>query len=351
MLLSILASMSLAAAPMVRVSVDGNGYFQFAEDGHALYTSSAPLIVDNGWLSYPNGAPLLPTLRVPDGTIHVEIRQDGEVFAATQSFKARVGRITLATFAPNADLRPYGSFLVSSALPSYTEPGDGAGTIHVLGANDPTPAPVAPPAVVATSETVKTDPAISPDDDFVQDWLDRKPEELPMRENAMPSGAAHITISSESDVNDDVYSLGDIAVIDADDTLRTALQSARIGDMPKPGAKSGVRRDAIMRELQSQGFDTSDFQIDIPRHAFVTRRGQKASRDAIMDAALGAASKIYANGDLKASLHIDSDYVPDGTVDYEVESCTPTRKGAVVIVVTKVDGARYNSHVVRISGN
>src|SRR5689334_17161112 len=97
MLITLLATLSIAPAPMVRLSVEGNGYLQFAQDGHALYTSSAPLIAVDGWLSYPNGAPLLPTLRVPKETVRVDVETDGDVYAATPYFRAHVGRITLAT--------------------------------------------------------------------------------------------------------------------------------------------------------------------------------------------------------------------------------------------------------------
>ena len=345
MLLSLLATLSIAAAPMVRVSVEGNGFLQFAQDGHALYTSSAPLIVADGWLSYPNGAPLLPTLRVPDGTQRVDIDEDGNVFAVTSGFRGRVGRISLATFSSDADLRPYGSFLVSSAQPRYEAPGKGdAGTIHVL-----TPTEATPPNTTEGTEPLE-DISVSRDDDFVQEWINRRPDFLkPV--GTVRSGEAHIVFSSESDINADRYTLGDLAVVDADSGLRDALISAHIGDTPKAGDKVGIRRDAILRELQSQGFDTSDFKIDIPRRAFVTRRGQRASSDQITAIALAAAKRVCANGDLKASLRMDTAYAPDGPLAYEVESCTPTKSGAIVIVVTKVDGQRYNSHVVRISAS
>jgi hypothetical protein len=345
MLVTLLATLSIATAPMVRVSVEGNGYLQFAQDGHALYTSSAPLITVDGWLSNPNGAPLLPTLRVPEGTKRVDIDEDGNVFAVTNHFRGRVGRISLATFSPGADLRPYGSFLVSSATPKYKEPGDGdAGTIHVLNSSEPTP--ITPTPAPAPSEEV----VVSRDDEFVQGWLNRRPEE-PSPITTVRSGTAHIVVSSQSDINADQYALGDLAVIDADPALRQALISARIGDTPKPGKKIGVRRETILRQLQSQGFDTSDFQIEIPRRAYLARHGQQASGDTIRDMAVKAAEQVCGERDYKASLHMESDYAPEGAIGYEVESCTPTPKGAIVIVVTKIDGERYNSHVVRISTN
>lgn len=344
MLLTLLATLSIAA-PMVRVSVEGNGYFQFAHEGHALYTSSAPLIVVDGWLSYPNGAPLLPTLRVPQDTTRVDVDADGNVFAVTRNYRGRVGQISLATFSPGADLRQYGSFLVSSATPTYRTPGNGdTGTIHTLNPGE-TAQPTPVPAPVTTSTV---DPAINRNDEFVQEWVNRRPEHL-MSQVTVHSGPASITVSLQSDITDDIYSLSDIAVIDADEELREALMSVRIGDTPKPGKKLNVRKDTILRQLEAQGFDTKDIKIEIPRRAFLKRQGQKASSEAITAAALKAAAEILGDRDLKASIHMDTDYAPNGTLAYEVESCTPTPKGAVVIVVTKVDGERYNSHVVRVS--
>src|SRR5579885_2120457 len=93
MLITILATLSIVKSPLVTVSVQGNGFLQFAQNGHALYTSSAPLIVVDGWLSYPNGAPLLPTLRVPSDATRLDIDADGNVLATTPHIHARVGRI------------------------------------------------------------------------------------------------------------------------------------------------------------------------------------------------------------------------------------------------------------------
>jgi len=343
MLVTLLATLSIAIpSPMVRLSVEGNGYLQFAEDGHALYTSSAPLVVMNGWLSNPNGAPLLPTLRVPDGTVKVDVDQDGDVFAATRHYRGLVGRISLATFRQGADLRQSGSFLISSERPTYEQPGSGdAGTLRILTPGESAPETIAP--------AVQPDVAVSVTDDFVQSWLNRRPNEIGDAPHDVPSGFAHIVVASESDIDTDNVSLGDIAVIDAGDQLRQALSTARIGDTPKAGKKEDVKVETIERHLESLGFDTSKFQIDIPRHAFLTRHGQRLSEDAITNAAIEAAEKVCGERDLKASVHIDSDYAPLGELSYEVESCTSTPRGAVVIVVTKVDGERYKSHVVRVS--
>src|SRR5438477_12067563 len=125
MLWTLALTLSLAAAPTVNVSVEGNGYLQFAQEGHALYTSSAPLTVVDGWLSNPSGAPLIPTLRVPEGTIRVDVDAQGNVFAATKYFRARVGQISLAVFDSSNDLRPLGTFLVASSVPKLEAPGAG----------------------------------------------------------------------------------------------------------------------------------------------------------------------------------------------------------------------------------
>jgi hypothetical protein len=345
MLLTLLATLSLAPATLVRLSVEGNGYLQFAQDGHALYTSSAPLTIVDGWLSYPSGAPLLPTLRVPKDTIRVDVDEDGNVFAATRRFRARVGRISLATFAPGTDLRRHGSFLVSSSLPKYKGPGDdNAGTIRVLDPDEESPATPVP------SPTTKfLDPTVHRNDEFIQGWLNRKPDEVFVRTSTVYSGSAEITVSSRADVDTDQFTLGDIAVIDAEPELRAALMTAHVGNTPKPGKKLSIRRESILRRLESQGFDVDDLKIDIPRRAHLVRRGQKSSADAIKEAALQAASTIYNDQELKASMRMDSDFAPIGAINYEVESCVATSKGAVVIVVTKVDGERYKSHVVRVS--
>jgi len=349
MLITIFATLSLVTKPSVNVSVEGNGFFQFAERGRALYTSSAPLVVVNGWLSNPNGAPLLPTLRVPDGTSRIEVEEDGDVYATTPNFRARVGRISLATFRPGDDLRRLGKCFISSSMPIYKEPGEGnVGTIKVVDKidNDPMrdPDPVPMPLAPAPTFGVPTR-----DDSFVREWIERVPSEPALPYTKTISGEAHISIATQTDCLSDRFTLGDIAVIDASSDLRSALMNAQIGDTPKPGKKMQVKKDAVLRELTKQGFDTEQISIDLPDRATVTRRGQEISADSIKDAAIQAASQLLGTDHLKANVHFDYKFAPLGDLTYTVESCVKSRRGATAIVVTNVNGQRYNSHVVRIS--
>ena len=351
MLWTIALSLSLVTAPTVNVSVEGNGYLQFAQEGHALYTSSAPLTVVDGWLSNPNGAPLLPTLRVPEGTIRVDVDAKGNVFAATKYFRARVGQISLAVFDGANDLRPMGSFLVASTRPKLETPGIGdAGTIHVLKSGEAAPVTVAP-ALRAPVVAVASIP--NANDAFVYNWVhqpDLVRDRQPTAAKPMPKGRADIRITVLSDTPHDRFTLGDVALIDAPAELKEALWNAQLEETPAIGKKLTLSRREIINDLDRLGFDTSDFSVQVPRRACVRRSAQQVSQDEISQVALEAAGDVLGQDmPMKAKVHMNGDAVPLGEMTLVAESCTPTNDGASVIVVTKINGERYDSHVVKVS--
>ncbi|MEA2553370.1 MAG: hypothetical protein QOJ65_1546 [Fimbriimonadaceae bacterium] len=327
--------------PAVRVSIEGNGYLQFVKDGRALYASSASLTVTDGWISNSEGATLLPTLRVPNGTTAIEVDPKGYVFASTSSYRAQVGRIYLAVFRAYDDLRPVGPYLVSSALPGFHAAGEpGVGEFRILKSDEAipaTPQPVVGPSPVST---------------FVNDWVNRP--EVARTEAALtrsvPTGNATVTIVEAAETTADRYTLGEIASVEADSELRQALIATEIGNTPGLGRKRKLRKDDILKALKSAGFDTSSITIEAPKQANIQRRAQQVSEDGITAAALEAAGQIYGpDTAMKARVKVRDAQLPVGDVAFEAESCIPTKSGASVIVVTKVNGERFNSHIVRIS--
>ena len=348
-MLPILAlTVSLNMAPSVRVSVEGNGFLQFVQDGHALYASSAPLTVVDGWIANADGAPMLPILRVPSGTVKVDVDREGNVFAATRSFKGKVGQISLAVFGPNSDLRPYGSFLVSSQRPQQQLPGDGsAGLIHVL-----TPAEALPET--PKPEPMAARPLPSPNDAFVRNWVNFPAEIFkPSDARVAPVvGPATITVNIDSDAPSDHYTLADIAQISADDSILKSLEGTRIGDTPVLGKQGKVTKERVVEALANAGFDTDLIKIEMPGRAFIRKSSQAVLPDTICGVAEEAAKKIYgqdaqAQGRLRGQISV----VPAGNVELHVESCIQTSYGASVIVVSELNGARLFSYSVRVSVN
>lgn len=350
MLWTVALTLSLVTAPTVNVSVEGNGYLEFAKGGHALYTSSAPLTVVDGWLSNPDGAPLLPTLRVPEGTLRVDVDAQGNVFAATKYFRAKVGQMSLAVFDGNNDLRPMGSFLVASTRPKLESPGVGdAGTIHVLKSGERAPvvaAPAAPAPLVTTAAMPNANDA------FVYNWVhqpDLVRDQL-VAPKPMPTGHAEIRITGFSDTPHERFTLGDVALIDAPADLKDALWNAQLEETPAVGKKLMLNRREILSDLNRLGFDTDDFNIQLPRRAYVQRSAQQVSSDQISQVAIQAVADFLGQDvPMKAKVHMDGDAVPLGEMSLVAESCTPTSGGASVIVVTKINGERYDSHLVKVS--
>lgn len=348
MLTTFAVTLSLAIAPMVRVSVEGEGFLRFAQDGHALYATSAPLTIVNGWLSNSNGAPLVPTLRIPQGTRRVDVNADGEVFAATANFRAKVGRISLAVFRGDSGLMPFGSFLVSSSTPELIPAGNnGAGSITVLQPGDAMPAtPVISPPPTIRSVVAASDP-------FVRQWI-TNPAPLVRHSDisleAPRSGPATITILDVSETPNDTFCLGDVAVVDADPELRAALSQVLLGDTPGFKRSARIRKDQILAQIIRAGFDPEQFRLHVSRRAMIRRTCQQVQMGSIEDTAIAAAERIYGVGvPMRTSFRKDGTIAPIGEVSLEVESCLPTRSGASVIVVTKVNGERFNSKVVKVS--
>lgn len=343
MLTTIALSLTMAFRPSVGIKVEGDGYLQFVEDGHAVYASSARLTVVDGWLSTPSGAPMLPTLRMPSDTTGVDVDGEGNVYAATRSFRAKVGRISLAVFNRGDDLRPYGSYVISSAKPRMVEPE--AGSIAVVGATEPLPVTAAPAVTPAISALV---PATDP---FVRRWMSGNaplPPELPTF--APRSGSALISVAALSESTNDRYTLGDVAVIDAPDVLRRTLWSIPIGDTPALGRSRKLRKDRILSAVKQAGFDTQGFRIDLPDGATIQRRAQTVTKDEITEVALKAAAKLLGpNAAMSAKPRLPDPVAPMGHIEYVAESCVPTKNGASVIVVTKVNGERFTSHVVKVT--
>lgn len=347
MLTTVVLSLSLVISPTVRVKVEGDGYLQFVKDGHAVYASSAPLTVVNGWLSTPDGSPMLPTVRVPNGARSVDVDPEGNVYVALNTFKAKVGRISLALFDSNDYLQKYGSFIISPDKPRLTEPGEDAGLIKVLRPGES----LAPTVAPATANPLVL-PTVSSADPIVRRWVD-SPEtlrEAPTLPTFAPrSGSASITVSNKSETLNDRYTLGEIAVIDADLSLRQALWSVEIGDTPAYGRTLKLKKSQILSSLKKIGFDTKDFEIELARGATLTRRAQPVERDAIAETAIEAAAKLLGDSNLTAKARLSEDVAPVGEIEYVAETCIRTNRGATVIVVTKVDGERFSSHVVKVS--
>src|SRR5690349_21408730 len=110
MLTTLVVALTLTAPPTLKVTVDGEGYLRFVNQGRVVYASTATLGVVGGQLSHANGSPLLPAVRIPGTTSSLEISLEGEVLATTTTGKSTVGRLVLAVFKDGKGLTPQGAF-------------------------------------------------------------------------------------------------------------------------------------------------------------------------------------------------------------------------------------------------
>lgn len=110
----------LMNVPRVNVQAPENSYLQFSTKDTTFYATQAKLGVMNsrgGALTNDKGDPLQPEIKVPNGTMQVEIAPDGTVTALVNGQRQVAGQLQLATFpAGSAPVEREGK-LVSDAKP------------------------------------------------------------------------------------------------------------------------------------------------------------------------------------------------------------------------------------------
>lgn len=337
MLSTIALSLTLAtgAIPTLRVRVDGPGYLSFAHQGRLAYVASANLTAMDGLLSHENGATMIPTIRVPRDAIKIEIDESGVVFATMPTFRARAGRLTLSVFRTGSELRPFGEMIVSPDSPRIADPGEaGAGSIRM---DD---------GIVLASPKA---PEIPEGDWFTPLTSPRTFEPLDTTPPTIHIGTAKLEVRESVESDNDRVTLGELADIQADETIADVLDRLEIADTPVIGKSRTVDRRQIERALSEAGFEKGRISIAIRRRVTLKRRSQRLSPNDFSEVALQAARKMFdERAPLKARVKDEAILAPAGDVHLEAESCVKTKDGAAVIVVTKVDGERFNSRVVRV---
>ncbi len=289
---ALVTSLVLGTHLALPVRVDGDGYLRFVREGRIVYATSATLTVEEGVLVGKPGIPLTPSVRVPAGTVKLEVDLSGNIQAVVGGGRTACGRLVLAVF----DRRPTedDGFLVSSVRARLVSPGDaGIGVIR------------------SGSAQVLT---------------------------ALPIGtSASISIPAISEVSADTVTLKDIATISADSKTRGALEAIEIGPAPAPGIDFAITASRVKSLAKRAGVDAD---VQVPANAIIRRKAQ-----AIKEADFVAAAVKAAQEKLGAEIPMQSnDQQPDfkaplGAVELKAENVTISGSAISVIVGVYIDGS------------
>jgi len=255
-----------ASSPSLNILVEGNGHLRFMKEGKMVYAKKATLAVKNNKLIHESGATLLPSLSTPKDTENLEIDLEGHIYAKFHGKKLKLGRIVLALFPEGQQFTIQNDFWVSSSRPQLGNPGEQTnGVIRLEGRpfetvqNKITQIPMN--VNIITSSSTKIKPTS----------LAAKKTESKEEKRIKP----HIKVAELSEVENDLFTLGEIASIDADEEFKKALSQIVIGETPVLGAKRGINLYQIHSKLRAAHLKVENFEISLPSNAKITRKGQR----------------------------------------------------------------------------
>lgn len=299
-------ALAFASALTLPVRVDGEGYLRFVRDGRIVYRASATLTVQAGVLGSA-GLPLTPAIRVPAGTVKLEVDLSGNVVAVAAT-KSVCGRLVLARFGSKPT--PDRGFYVSVSRATLGNPGEDVfGVIRTSESNQaPTILAAAPPA---------------------------------------GSGSASVAVRALTEALSDRVTLGDIAAIEGDDATKQALQNIQVGVLPSVGVDMVVTASRIQGLLKRAGLEA---QIQVPIGAVVRRKAQEIKQEDFVAAATKAVqSQVGAAIGLVCPDRGVADFrAPIGQVELRPEAVVTSGLTTAVTIGVYVDGKRVNSRNVNL---
>jgi hypothetical protein len=324
------------------VRVDGLGVLRFDQGGVVVYAKKAHLTVKDGLLGCED-ASLLPQISVPDSVGAIKVDLEGNVFGAVGNKMVSLGRLVLAEFPQENVLVPNGSFLVAQDRPRLVEPG--SGTYGVIRLIEKT---VKPLPVTEAKTTLAPKPSL------ILPMLSTKPLVAPY--HAVPSATPVQTATSklvinvrrDSTVNSEKFTLQDIANLDGSKEAVEAAGAITVGDSPVYGISRGLDAFTIEARMVQAGYRKSDYILNVPDQAKLTRQAQMIAADRFIEKAVEAAKAQSPSSAFHCSDSQTNFAAPVGTAELMVESCQLSKQGATVVIAVNVDGKRINSRTINL---
>lgn len=295
MINSLVAAICLAPAA-IHIRVDGEGYFRFARGTQAVYSVDANLFNSNGLICSSDGLPLLPQTHLDPGSSFA-VSLDGTVSCSGK----QVGKIVLAAFPANA-LQKSGKYWVATTRSQIGFPGEGVmGVIRGVGAYS---SPVEPASKTTVQPTIE--------------------------------------ISLKTDVDKPEILLGDIATVQGSKSLEEQIAGVDLGASPIFGAPRGITRVYVLAAMRHAGIDTNKLNLLCPQGAFVMRKSQKISSDALVSAAKdGVKQQLGTDEDLRETHPVGDLVAPSGEIAISTVQAVTMGDGYTVNVEVDVDGKLF----------
>lgn len=281
----------LLAGPSLDVRVEGDGYLRLGRGPRTVYATRASLARVNGALGTASGDLLLPRLPIPaSGDLQIDL--EGNVTAG----KTSVGRLVLARFPQGTRLTPTEGAFTTITRPTLVNPGEGDAGVIRSGAT---------------------------------------------RANAGPSNEAAtgvtINIPARSEVEGEQFTIGDIAKIDGDPALVTAVAAVNMGYAPVVGSDRGLLSVHVISRIRLAGIDAKKVTLNMPPTATVVRRAQIVTPTQMVEAAQQAVqSKLGINIKLVATKDPMSLPAPPGQVELSADAGTFVPAGIPVTITARI---------------
>lgn len=251
-----LALTAIVGFTSITVRVDGRGFLRFDHKGQVAYAAQATLTARGGVLATPEGDTLLPEIAIPANVNSISIDLDGTVRAA----RGDLGRLVLVNL-PGEKVRP--GMFTSTVTGKIGCPGEGLfGVIRSGG-----------PKLVAVSKIDKI-------------------EKAPVAEKAT------VLVRLRTELENPTYTLGEIADIQAPDSLLGRIKEISLGASPAPGIERIVTAPYISAKMRGLGLTYDQFSVEVPDGAKVAAKSQTIESDALMQEAWKAIESA-AETDLK----------------------------------------------------
>lgn len=313
-----------AASAGLSVTVDGEGYLRFVQDGRICYAKSADLVVTNGSIGLATGTKLAPAITTTTLTGAI-VDLDGRITVGGRV----LGRIVLAMFKSPQD--ESGATFFATERPTLGNPGEGTcGVIRVNGH-----------VTVTKAEPTKISPTIKPTE---------KPAEKPVKASLSTDipGKTVVTLPDKIALAEDTITLGAIATIKAPAAITDKLNGIVLGDTPMLPIERVIDRTRISAKIKLAGIDPDTISLIGPEKVKISRKGQEVTHQQFVDAAISGAKIKGYPGTLECSIPGPDVTVPLGELQLVCESVSGPNTDLNATVGIYVEGKRYNSRTVKL---
>jgi len=299
----------LASSATLKIEVEGDGYLRFTSEGRTVFARTATLEVRDGFISATSGERLLPSIAVSGTPTQIEVDESGRITVTTSQTEFKAGRIRLAKFPAGDVPQRSGAFYLSRSKGELGFPGEnGYGTIRSVADSRSS---IGAPSVKAKAQKVR------------------------------------IVIKPKSTVSGTAFTLGEIAEVEAPDSLIHQLRDVEIGDSPGIGVERGIDRTRVLGRLRMAKLDPDAYEVTVPNGAVVTRKSQNLPHGQVAEVARRSAVLEVGTEVLLTEEGKPTDIqIPPGTLELATESVAATREKVRVIVGIFVDGKRFNSRTI-----